>query len=76
MHHVFDETPEEAKKLAFSAEQIAQESHAIYNTNVGNTNPLEIREQTNTTQYRCENYVNSPLHVVYNETLADNVAFR
>jgi hypothetical protein len=52
MHHVFDETPEEALKLQFAGEGVTRISHAIYNTNVGATNPIEIREQYNTSQYR------------------------
>ena len=52
MHHVFDETPEEAASLAFNAEATTPLTHAIYHTNVGARNPIEIREQTNTSQYR------------------------
>lgn len=52
MHHVFDETPEEARKLAFQAEAVSDISHATYDTNVGGTNPVEAREQHNTSQYR------------------------
>ena len=52
MHHVFDETPEEARQLAFNAEAIADHTHVPYFTNVGATNPVDAKEQHNTSQYR------------------------
>lgn len=52
MHHVFDETPEEARQLGFSAEAITDHSHVPFFSNTGATNPVDMKEQHNTSQYR------------------------
>lgn len=51
MHHVFDETPDEAAKKAFDTLPTAVDSHAIFNSHVA---PItrNATEQVDLTQYR------------------------
>ena len=51
MHHMYDETPQEAKEKPYQAQKIAVSSDAVYKDNVGLITPIHT-EQVNQTQLR------------------------
>ena len=50
MHHVYDETPDE--EPAFPILSTSSETTVPYANHLGRIEPLDIREQTDTSQYR------------------------
>ena len=50
MHHVYDETPDE--EPAFPILSTSTETTVPYANHLGRIEPLDIREQTDTSQYR------------------------
>lgn len=56
MHHMFDETPDEMDKIEKLTLATTPVTHAIYNTHVGKIEPVDAKEQVDTSQYRQRGY--------------------
>ena len=74
MHHVYDETPDEEPE--FPILPTSSETTVPYKNHLGRTEPLDIREQTDTTQYRYNYYTVSYINLFKLVLSVDNVDIR